>query len=311
MSSRSERRWSRVEADITPNFGGGGGWVGLVARYVDADNYYYLAVRETSWGLYKRVNGVETLLTEGNYYNTKPPTFRATLRAIGNELSVHFSFQQGPTVVDNSLTHGSAGLATSSARADFDDVLITPTEWFYWLFARDWTYSDYQSDMHHTGGDWVILEEGDEEVQYLSGLLQRDRSGSAISLIGTPVENQDIRTRMRLDGFGSSRTGAWFGVFARYIDAQNHYYVTARDNGQIQIRKIVNGVITVLASANYPAAVGQTLDVRFLVVNDQLQLWMDGVLVASAHDRDITEGQYGLATYRAAATFWTLDVFQP
>jgi hypothetical protein len=116
---------------------------------------------------------------------------------------------------------------------------------------------------------------------------------------------------MRLDGFGSSRTGAWFGVLARYVDAQNHYYVTARDNGQIQIRKIVNGVITVLASANYPAAVGQTLDVRFLVVNDQLQLWMDGVLVASAHDRDITEGQYGLATYRAAATFWTLDVFQP
>jgi hypothetical protein len=51
--------------------------------------------------------------------------------------------------------------------------------------------------------------------------------------------------------------------------------------------------------------------VRFLVVNDQLQLWMNGVLVASAHDRDITKGQYGLATYRASANFASLVVFQP
>jgi hypothetical protein len=304
----------RVEADIRPDFGGGGGWVGLVARYVDGDNYYYLAIRETTWGLYKRVNGVETLLSEGNYYNTKPPTFRATLRAIGNQISVHFSFQQGPwPVIDKALPRGSAGLATSSARADFEDLLITPTDWDYWLFARDWGYTgaNYESDMNHTGGDWVILEEGDEEVRYLTGLSQRDSSGSAISLIGTPVANQDIRTTMRLDEFAPSRSGAWFGVLARYVDARNHYYVTARDNGQIQIRKIVNGVITVLASASYPMIVGQAFDVRFLVVSDQLQLWVDGVLVASAHDREIAEGQYGLATYRAAANFSSLVVYQP
>ena len=73
----------------------------------------------------------------------------------------------------------------------------------------------------------------------------------------------------------------------------------------------MNGVITVLASANYPAVVGQQFDVRFLVVNDQLQLWVNRVLVASAHDRDIAKGQYGLATYRAAANFDSLVVYQP
>ena len=45
----------RVEADITPTFGTGG-WVGLVARYVDADNYYYMRIRDnqTLWHLQTR-----------------------------------------------------------------------------------------------------------------------------------------------------------------------------------------------------------------------------------------------------------------
>ena len=38
--------YQRVEADITPTFGGTGSWVGLVARYVDANNYYYVAIRD-------------------------------------------------------------------------------------------------------------------------------------------------------------------------------------------------------------------------------------------------------------------------
>ena len=67
----------RVEADITPTFGTGS-WVGLVARYVDADNYYYMRIRDNqTLGIYKRVNGVDTLLNEGVLYNQLQPTFRA------------------------------------------------------------------------------------------------------------------------------------------------------------------------------------------------------------------------------------------
>ena len=92
-------------------------------------------------------------------------------------------------------------------------------------------------------------------------------------------------------------------MLARYVDARNHYYVTVRSTGQIQIRKIVNGVITVLGSANFTAVPGRYYDVRFLVINDQLQLYVDRALVATAHDREIASGQYGMATYRAAANW--------
>ncbi len=68
----SDSDWTyeqRVEADITPTFGTGS-WVGLVARYVDADNYYYTVIRSNqTYGIYKRVNGVVTLLYESIFYD--------------------------------------------------------------------------------------------------------------------------------------------------------------------------------------------------------------------------------------------------
>ena len=66
-----------------------------------------------------------------------------------------------------------------------------------------------------------------------------------------------------------------------------------------------------LASANFTATLGQYHDVRFLVINDQLQLYVDDSLVATAHDCDITSGKYGLATYRAKANWEWFSVVQP
>ena len=106
-------------------------------------------------------------------------------------------------------------------------------------------------------------------------------------------------------------SGAWFGLLARYTDARNHYYVTARSSGQIQIRKMVNGVITVLASAPFVPTLGQYYAVEFRVINDQLSLYVDQTLVASAHDGDIASGRYGIATYRAAANWDSVTVIQP
>ena len=56
---------------------------------------------------------------------------------------------------------------------------------------------------------------------------------------------------------------------------------------------------------------GQYYDLRFLLINDQLQLFVDNTLVVSAHDRDIAEGKYGIATYRAAANWDSFYVRQP
>jgi hypothetical protein len=303
----------RVEADITPTYSGTGSWAGLVARYVDIDNFYFLALRSNeTYGIYKRVNGVNTLLYEAAFYNTRQPTFRAMLRVSGNQIDVDFSFQQGHTITDNSLPRGRGGVATWLARADFDDVHVAATD-EYNLFSREYGFagSDWQSGLDELSGTWEVGQFGDEENSFLTGLSQSDPSGSAVAIIGTPVPNQDVNTIVRLDSFAASRQGAWFGLLARYVDADNHYYVTVRSTGQIQIRKIVNGVITVLASANFTAVPNEYYIVRLLVINDQLQLFVDQTLVASAHDSNIPSGKYGLATYRATATWDAFWVLQP
>ena len=203
-------------------------------------------------------------------------------------------------------------LVMHAGTADFDAVHVAPAD-EYGLFSREWGYTGYDltSGMNQIGGTWTITQEGDEEVQWQSGLQQSDASGSAVAVIGTPVGNQQLHALMRVDSYAASTSGAWAGLLARYTDAQNHYYVTIRSSGQIQIRKIVNGVITVLASAPFVPTLGKYYAVDFRVINDQLSLYVDQMLVASAHDADIASGRYGIATYRATANWDSFVVIQP
>ena len=302
--------YQRIEADITPAFGAGDSWAGVVARYVDANNYYFAVLRaNNAYGIYKRVNGVNTLLHEGA---TSPGRFGLIVDGNNIFLSTGDGRQILPGVTDDSLTHGRAGLITWQARADFDDVHVASAE-EYVLFDREYGFgaNDYESGLDEISGNWVVIQVSDDEESYIDGLAQWDSSGSAVAIIGTPVQNQEINARMRVDAFAASQQGAWFGLLARYVDARNHYYVTVRSSGQVQIRKIVDGVITVLGTANFTAVLGRYYDVRFVLINDQLQLYVDGTLVAAAHDRAIASGKYGMATYRAAARWEKFWVMQP
>ena len=79
--------YQRIEAEITPTFGAGDSWAGLVARYVDANNYYFAVIRANdAYGIYKRVNGVNTLLREGTFYTTNSGRF--ALIVDGNNISL-------------------------------------------------------------------------------------------------------------------------------------------------------------------------------------------------------------------------------
>lgn len=300
--------YQKIEADITPTYGLSDGWVGLVARYVDVANYYFAGVYPNgTFAIYKKVKGVNTLLKSGGSFAMNPR--HVTLIVEGNELRFGIDNNNLAIATDSSLPHGRAGLASWHARADFDDVRVSGAP-AYGLFYREWgPYgAQYDIDLTTLGGNWQITTDIDGNS---TGLRQLDKTGDARAYIGVPVANQDITARMHLDSFGTSQNGAWFGVLARYVDPGNHYYATVRSTGQIQIRKIVNGVISVLASANFVAVPGDEFDLRFRVINDQLQLFVNGELLASAHANDIASGQYGFATYRTAATLEMISVSQP
>ena len=116
---------------------------------------------------------------------------------------------------------------------------------------------------------------------------------------------------MRLDAYGSSTAGAWFGLMARWVDARTHYYLTVRSTNRLEIRRQVNGSTTVLASVPFTATPGRYYDLRLTVLADELRAYVDGALAAQANDSQIPTGAYGIGTYRAAATVQQFVVDQP
>jgi hypothetical protein len=307
--------WSdlqRIEADITPISSGTGGWVGLVARYVDADNYYYVAIRpDNSFGLYRRLNGADTLLADGTSLGVRPTHVALTVNSRGIRLQINrqdgsLNEQVVANTTDRTLRHGRAGFATYRARADFDDVHVAATERTI-LMAKDYDSGFvYSRPFTELGGDW---QEPQDEYGEPIKLSQLDKSGYAFAITGTPVESQEITSFARVDSFGGLPEGAWLGMLARYVDDNNFYYAVVRSSNQLQIRKKVNGVVTTLASTSFDA--GQSYIFRFRLIGDLLQVFANGVLVTSAHDGEIKKGQYGIGTYRAAATWNNITVVQP
>jgi hypothetical protein len=82
-------------------------------------------------------------------------------------------------------------------------------------------------------------------------------------------------------------------------------------NGVVQIRKRVNGVVTLLGSTNLPLRPDAFNRMTFRLVDDQLQLFINDRRMLSVHDDAIPEGAHGLATNRSAATWEYMNVTQP
>jgi len=303
-----------IEADITPTaINGTDRWVGLAARYTDVNNHYYVTLRSSNRiQLRRKVAGAYVTLADAALPFTLNARYHVKLIVNrfmdSNSLSVYVDGTQRLGALDNMLTHGNVALLTYRARADFDNVYASPTAPFNLTF-RDFHDIPLARPFTQQGGHWDFSEiPGSGE---LAGWAQFDTSGDARAFIGTPTDDQSINARVRLDVFNSSPAGAWFGLLARYVNAGTHYYLTVRSANRLEIRKQVNGTPTVLASVPFTPTPGQFYNLKFTVLSDELHAYVDGVLLAQAQDGQIARGQYGMATYRAAATYQNFIVEQP
>ncbi len=88
-------------------------WFGLVARYVDARNFYYLSVRSSGQvHIRKIVNGVTTTLAAGTYTATPGERHRYQLTVIGDELHAFIDGARVATAYDDDIPRGIYGMAT-------------------------------------------------------------------------------------------------------------------------------------------------------------------------------------------------------
>ena len=303
--------WDRqsIQADVTPRAyatPSGERWFGLMVRYTDANNYYYITVRNTNTIQLKRMqNGVHQTLASVPLQVALNRTYSLRLEAHGEHLRVFVEGRQVIDAFDSALTHGRPGITMYRTQADFDNLILNPDpsrvlkdERFNTPNIPSWDYANY---------NYQWIKRPDESV-----FTQPTIGGGAYSFTGEErAGDQIIRARMRVTQF--SGADRWFGLLGRYVDASNYYYVTVRSSNNISLRKLTNGAITTLDSAPMPVAVNTWYDLRLEIVGTRLRAYVNGRLMLEANDNGPPHvaGYSGVGAFKTAAQADDFLTIQP
>ena len=282
-----------ISADIRLNgVSGADRWVGLVVRHVDEANFYYVTLRDSNRIVLKRMlNGVFTELGSAPIDVSVGQTYRIGLEASGTHLGVDVDGQRVIHAWDSQLTHGRAGVRSYRAAADFDNVVLTPGP------RNDMTWTARET----TGGYWSGT------IQ----MIQMLADGDARLTSGYPVVDQVAQSVITTNWSSGGPGSWWVGLMVRYVDPGNFYYVTARQTGQLSLRKVTNGVITVLGTVPFSVESGTPFVLRLEAVGDKLRVYANDVLRLERAGASLVPGKTGLATYRSGAHFDYYTAYEP
>lgn len=305
--------WSRYQAArlrMRPTaFNGAGSGAGIALRYVDENNYLALLVDADSARVESRRNGVTTLLNEvgilpiDGWRSIDVETHDEFIGVFVDDVEVLWTWDR-----EAMPAQGRVALITRHARADFDDLHASPTQGRTVFAKRYDGWENNTRPIDKVSGTWV---EPPPNV-WNSGLRQTSTSGLAFALsTGPRIDDVIVYTAAQFDSWGGNINPApWFGLVARYTDANNYYYLSIRGTNQAQIRKVVNGVTTVLDAASYTVPAGQSRGYQLRVEGNQLHAFVNGQHLLWAVDSELKEGRYGIATFRTTATFRTVTAVQ-
>lgn len=295
-----------IEADIRAiEFSGSDRWFGLVTRYQDAQNFFYVTLRNSGTVQLRRVrNGAVSELARATLAVTTNRTYRVRLESYGG---THRVYVDGQLLLDvdvaGPVDAGSPGLAMYRTRADFDNVIASPGPRGT-IYRSDFSSTDLAGWAQSGMGQWSVRD----------GVLAQDSiGGDARAAIGTPTGDQIVQARVRPLSYApaSGTQERWAGVFARFTDPQNFYYLSLRSGNTVSLRKVVNGAITVLASVPFTVNTNTPHLLRLETVGTQLRGYVDGALLLQASDAALSAGSGGLVSYKAAANFDDYAAYQP
>jgi len=299
-----------IQADVRPiAFVGSDSWSGLATRYRDAGNFYRVMVsgsRVVTLG--RAVGGVFRTIASAPFSVTLNRPYRVRLESIGTRHRVYMNGAPVLDADDSALTSGRAALLTQRSSTEFDNIVASPTPATI-LYAHDFTTSGGPTDLWaFTGtGLWRTVSSGSNFV-----FAQSSVAGAARAVIGVPTDAQSVDVRARPTTFAGTGNGdRWFGVMARYVDDSNYYYLTLRNTNTASLRKLTNGVITVLGTYSLPIALGTWYQLRLEAVGTQIRGYVNGFLVAEATDATHARGAAGPITNRAAVDFDDYRAIQP
>jgi hypothetical protein len=302
-----------IQADLTPRaFDGADRWFGLVTRYTDINNYYYVTARSTGTVQLKRMRaGAFTTLGSVALPVAIGTTHRIRLESVGDHVRVLVNERAVIRVRDSSLSGGRPGLMTFKTRADFDNVVINANP-AYTAFADDFEQR-FKFNWQSGTGLWERVTVNGAGVMRQSDVTAGARQmmlGAGFDPYGT-LGDQIVQADLRPTQF--SGADRWVGLIARYRNETNYHYLTLRNSGSLDIKKLVNGSIQNLVTVPFTVQPNVSYRVRLEAVGTRLRAYVNGTLRAEVTDASLTRAisSAGVATYKAAVEVDNFSVMQP
>ena len=127
-------------------------------------------------------------------------------------------------------------------------------------------------------------------------------SSDARELAGSSAwSNVSVQVRVKALRFnGSDR---FLAVIARAQGATSYYYLALRNSNRVELKKLVGGSSTVLASAPFTVTSGVFYTLRLDVSGSSLSGSVNGTQLVSASDSQFAAGRIGVATFNTSAEF--------
>ena len=131
---------------------------------------------------------------------------------------------------------------------------------------------------------------------------QRDsRADGGMLFFERFTRNQAIQTEVTI--LQTRGTDRWAGLMTRYVDEANFYYVTLRTSSLVQLKRMLNGEVTTLASVPVSVMRGTKYRLRLESIGTAHRVYLDERLMATVYDSSIAEGAPGIRLFYATADF--------
>jgi hypothetical protein len=285
-----------IEADVIPTaIQGTDRFVGVAVRRSNAANYYYVSLRSSNaLQLRKKVNGTFVTLASAPFQFQLGRRYRLRVEAIGRSIRAFVNGALVLEALDESHTQGRAALLTWGARADFDNVAVTPN-------PLTTLFDVIVNENHWTRefGVWNAIDDA---------FVQTSTSGKGRAITGISTDDMIVQARARATS--ALVSGGWFGVMARHVDDRNFYYLRLGD-GRVSIRRFLNGSFVELAGVPFTVSSNVTYTLRLEAVGTTLRGYVNNQFYVEANDASHRVGRYGLATNLTAVRFSDMRVQQP
>jgi hypothetical protein len=170
--------------------------------------------------------------------------------------------------------------ATASAATLFSDTFEDGN-------ANGWTTS---------GGTWSVVADGTQVLR------QSGTTGDARARAGSSSWTNYI-VSVRAKPLAFNGTNRFVSVMARAQSDTSYYYLALRSNNTVELKKLVNGAATTLASASVTVTVGTWYTLTLEVSGTTLRGTVNGGSTLTANDSQYASGQMGVNTFNATASY--------